>query len=191
MCCISSYPRECLVMVLCCPQLSSVLHSASFRQIEITWTFPRRCLIRQKQCESFSAVGGLCMWKIEAQRSVTVGLPLQHNYPLKWNESPLSWLSSFCPILEKSKACIYAPEQPAAADPMSLSCRLSSLLSLLDRWGSMMKPGWSLNRFTTPTWERVGNLRKSSLWVFVSAVLGFLTLKEVKRLIFCHHWDRF
>lgn len=33
-----------------------------------------------------------------------------------------------------------------------------------------MKPGWSSNRSTTPTWERVGNRRKSSPWVFVSAV---------------------
>lgn len=38
------------------------------------------------------------------------------------------------------------------------------------RWGSMMKPGWSSNRSTTPTWERVGSRRKSSPWVFVSAV---------------------
>ena len=45
------------------------------------------------------------------------------------------------------------------------------------RWGSMMKPGWSSNRSTTPTWERVGNRRKSSPWVFVSAArcLGWVS----------------
>lgn len=38
---------------------------------------------------------------------MTVGLLLQDNFPLKPNESLLSWLPSFWPILEKSKGCIY------------------------------------------------------------------------------------
>lgn len=48
------------------------------------------------------------------------------------------------------------------------------------RWGSTMKAGWSSNRYTTPTWEHVGNRKKSSPWVFVS-VFGWVSWRLRKQ----------
>lgn len=65
-------------------------------------------------------------------------------------------------------------ESETGVHPINPLCHLLSSFAV--RWGSMMKPGWSSNRSTTPTWERVGNRRKSSQWVFVSAIhcLGWI-----------------
>lgn len=66
--------------------------------------------------------------------------------------------------------CCWPRIRKTGADPIN-SCHFSlSPTSHSVRWGSMMKPGWSSNRSTTPTCERVGNRRKSSLWVSVSTV---------------------
>ncbi len=160
-----------------------MVHQANWEHLDIS----QQMFNQTKQRESPITLGGglLRVCKIKYWISVTVAL-LQDNYPLKWNESLLSWLSSFWSIFEESKDCIYVQYMwflmwacccPWVMLIPWIYLDFSSLALLPVRWGSMMKPGWSSNRSTTPTWERVGNRRKSSLWVFVSAVrcLGWLS----------------
>lgn len=120
-----------------------------------------------------------------AFRFVRVDLLLQDNYHLGQNESLLLWLFLFGPLwrIQKSVFTVCAvhtilnmrlllsmSKEGWCWSYEFMSSSLSPPSSPSVRWGSMMKPGWSSNRSTTPTCERVGNRRKSSLWVSVSTV---------------------
>lgn len=84
--------NSCICSVLChCHQLSALINftfhiSAIIRQANRECVDISQPLFNQtKQCESSKTLGGglMCVCKIEAWRSVTVGLLLRDNYPLK------------------------------------------------------------------------------------------------------------